>query len=234
MSRWRHVAIYKRRWHAVMAASGLAMSFDGDRYVPRLLKVKTTPIGDELTIQMLPGQVHEDWAKAAPRWRRRSGSVTAVPAPVRKPDRIVLLLRRTDPLTQIVAPFPVPMVPDLTGLPVGRREDDRVYRLKLAGTHVLIAGETGAGKGSVIWSIVYALAGGIAAGTVKVIGLDPKGGMELAPGARLFSRVRLRRPGVDGRRCWKRSWRRCRPAPAACAASPASTPPPSTSRCTWS
>ena len=41
---------------------------------------------------------------------------------------------------------------NLDGLPVGRCEDGTVYRLKLRGNHVLCAGATGAGKGSVLWS----------------------------------------------------------------------------------
>jgi S-DNA-T family DNA segregation ATPase FtsK/SpoIIIE len=49
-------------------------------------------------------------------------------------------------------------------------------------------GATGAGKGSVIWSILRALAGGIASGLVKVWSFDPKGGMELAAGMPLYDR----------------------------------------------
>jgi S-DNA-T family DNA segregation ATPase FtsK/SpoIIIE len=53
---------------------------------------------------------------------------------------------------------------------------------------VLIVGATGAGKGSVEWSIIAALAGGIRSGLVRLRVLDPKGGMEMAAGIPLFER----------------------------------------------
>ncbi|MQA17703.1 MAG: cell division protein FtsK, partial [Pseudonocardiaceae bacterium] len=53
---------------------------------------------------------------------------------------------------------------------------------------VLVAGATGSGKGSVIWSFVRALAGGVGTGEVELWGFDPKGGMELGPGLPLFTR----------------------------------------------
>ena len=52
----------------------------------------------------------------------------------------------------------------------------------------MIVGATGSGKGSGIWSILAALAGGIRSGTVRVWAFDPKGGMELALGTPLFDR----------------------------------------------
>ena len=76
---------------------------------------------------------------------------------------------------------------DLAGLPVGRCEDGSPWRLRLAATHVLIAGATGSGKGSVIWSLIRALLPAIAAGWVQVWALDPKR-MELSFGRALFHR----------------------------------------------
>ena len=74
------------------------------------------------------------------------------------------------------------------GLPVGLREDGHPYRLRLRGTHVLVVGATGAGKGSVLWSIITQLAPGVCDGTIRLWALDPKGGMELAAGAAVFDR----------------------------------------------
>lgn len=76
--------------------------------------------------------------------------------------------------------------PDYLRLPLGVCEDGAEYRLRLFGTQVLVAGATGAGKGSVIWSFVRALAGGVGTGHVRLWGFDPKGGMELGPGLPLF------------------------------------------------
>ncbi|SBW17026.1 cell division protein FtsK [Candidatus Protofrankia californiensis] len=77
---------------------------------------------------------------------------------------------------------------DLRALPIGYREDSTPWTLGLLGTHVLVAGATGAGKGSVLWSILRALAPLIRAGVVEVWAIDPKGGMELYRGRALFTR----------------------------------------------
>ena len=72
-------------------------------------------------------------------------------------------------------------------MPVGRCEDGSPWRLRLLGTHVLIAGATGAGKGSVIWSAVRALLPLMLSGLVEVWAVDPKR-MELSFGRVLFER----------------------------------------------
>jgi S-DNA-T family DNA segregation ATPase FtsK/SpoIIIE len=60
--------------------------------------------------------------------------------------------------------------------------------VRLLGTHLLIAGATGAGKGSILWSLLHGIAPAISGGWVQVWAIDPKGGMELRPGLHLFSR----------------------------------------------
>ena len=102
--------------------------------------------------------------------------------------QIALIVGRRDPLGSVVAALPVPEVCDLGAVPVGRREDGEPWTVRLRGSHTLIAGATGAGKGSVIWSLIRALGPGIRDGLVKLWVLDPKGGMELAAGAPLFER----------------------------------------------
>jgi S-DNA-T family DNA segregation ATPase FtsK/SpoIIIE len=74
-------------------------------------------------------------------------------------------------------------------VPVGRREDGQPWAVRLRGSHTLVAGATGAGKGSVLWSLIRSLGPGIRDGLVRLWVLDPKGGMELAPGAPLFARL---------------------------------------------
>src|SRR5262249_47271746 len=70
---------------------------------------------------------------------------------------------------------------------------------RLLGTHWLIAGATGAGKGSVLWALIRALAGGIRRGLVQLWVIDPKGGMELAFGEKLFTHFVYGTPGAhDG------------------------------------
>jgi DNA segregation ATPase FtsK/SpoIIIE, S-DNA-T family len=76
---------------------------------------------------------------------------------------------------------------DLAGLPVGRLENGGPWLLRLLGTHVLIAGATGSGKGSVIWSAIRAMLPAITGGRVRVWALDPKR-MELSFGRAIFDR----------------------------------------------
>ena len=92
-----------------------------------------------------------------------------------------------DTLADPIGALPITGEVDLAGLPIGRCEDGSPWRLRLASTHVLIAGATGSGKGSVIWSLIRALLPAIASGWVQVWALDPKR-MELSFGQGLFAR----------------------------------------------
>jgi S-DNA-T family DNA segregation ATPase FtsK/SpoIIIE len=73
----------------------------------------------------------------------------------------------------------------------------RRWLLRLLGTHVLIAGATGSGKGSVLWSIVRALLPAMLLGRVEVWAIDPKR-MELSFGRRLFERYGRYADDPDG------------------------------------
>jgi S-DNA-T family DNA segregation ATPase FtsK/SpoIIIE len=103
------------------------------------------------------------------------------------PGLIVLELVRRDALADAIPALPIPDEADLTAVPIGQCEDGTPWLLRLAGSHVLIAGATGAGKGSVLWSIIRALLPGILGGWVRVWALDPKR-MELSFGRDLFAR----------------------------------------------
>jgi DNA segregation ATPase FtsK/SpoIIIE, S-DNA-T family len=88
----------------------------------------------------------------------------------------------------VVSALAVPLVVDLAAVRVGVRDDGGLWCVWLAGSHVLVAGVTGAGKGSVVWSLLRGVGPAIATGTVQVWAIDPKGGMELGPGRPLFAR----------------------------------------------
>ena len=75
---------------------------------------------------------------------------------------------------------------------VGATEAGRWWPLPVLGHHILIAGATGSGKGSVVWSLIAALAPAVRAGSVQLCVIDPKGGMEFGRGADVVRRVRLR------------------------------------------
>jgi S-DNA-T family DNA segregation ATPase FtsK/SpoIIIE len=73
----------------------------------------------------------------------------------------------------------------LRALPGGKREDGSPWTIGLQGTHLLIAGSTGAGKDSIIWDLVRALLPAMRDGLVRVLAADPKV-MELAYGRAIF------------------------------------------------
>ena len=99
----------------------------------------------------------------------------------------MLELVRRDALAAVIPALPIPAVTDLRALPVGRREDGEPFTIRLHGTHLLIAGATGAGKGSYLWGLVRAMLPAMAAGLVRVHACDPKL-MELAFGRAMFER----------------------------------------------
>lgn len=74
---------------------------------------------------------------------------------------------------------------DLAAVPMGIQADGRPWLLPVA-PHTLIAGCSGAGKGSLLWSFLFGLAPAVHSGHVRVYGIDLKGGMELAMGRGLF------------------------------------------------
>jgi len=105
-----------------------------------------------------------------------------------KPGRVWLEVHHRDVLQSVVPPIPQEASADLSGVPIGVHEDGKAWRLRLSGTHILIAGATGSGKGSVLWSLLHGLGHDISRGRVQVWAMDPKGGMELRPGQGLFCR----------------------------------------------
>jgi len=70
------------------------------------------------------------------------------------PGMITLEFVRADTLAEPFGALPFTAAVNLSALPVGRAEDGGRGLLRLLGTHVLLAGATGSGKGSVIWSAI--------------------------------------------------------------------------------
>jgi hypothetical protein len=62
----------------------------------------------------------------------------------------------------------------LRALPMARDIDNKPYLVPIEGNHILIAGESGSGKNSYTWSLVFGLRQARKAGLVKLWGLDPK------------------------------------------------------------
>lgn len=190
---------YRARWPRIARRSGLVVhDWGGDRLSRvdpvRLTKVKVSGSGLQRLHLRLPAGMAPDEVTAktdALAHALRARDARLVPD---RPGRVVLELWRTDTLTKLVPPLPTPAVVDLAAVPVGRCEDGQDWTLRLAGTHLLIAGATGAGKSSILWSLLRGLTPGVHAHTVQIWAIDPKGGMELRPGKGLFTRFEDRSP----------------------------------------
>jgi len=83
---------------------------------------------------------------------------------------------------------PDPRLVDLTALDVGDDEHGNPFTIGVRGRHVFVAGSTGAGKGSLIWSPLRAIGPMIPAGLVRITMIDLKGGAETERGRPLFHR----------------------------------------------
>lgn len=186
-SRWRRFWTYRRWWQPAMVTAGLVRDSPMGPLLPDLTRVRSDDAVDVVRARMLPGQTVQDWIAAAPRLAQTFGvrqvRAHAVPADEHLVELWALV---RDPLVKpvpVIAPSPVV---DLAAIPVGRREDGQPFTLPVIYSHLLIGGETGSGKGSVLWSLLVGLAPAIQTKLVRVWALDPKGGMELGMGAPLF------------------------------------------------
>jgi S-DNA-T family DNA segregation ATPase FtsK/SpoIIIE len=177
---WR----YRRRWAAVMTIAGVAPWYQGRTILPVLGKVTATRYVDRVQVRLVSGQSAADFAKCA---ENLAHGFRALLCRVRtaKSGAVVLEFIRRDALAALVAALPIPDRSDLKALPVGRREDGLPWLVRLHGTHVLIAGATGAGKASLLWGLVRAMFPLLQQGLVRVLAADPKL-MELAYGRIIF------------------------------------------------
>ena len=191
--------VYRRRWRAICEHHGLAIAqrgkLDSDPLVPELSSVRIGVAVDTLVVRLLVGQSVKTWAAQIDGLAAAFGAhrVTIQPGRVEagRGRDIVIRVHHHDALaTPIPLHRPQPEIPvvRLAKVPIGVTENGTEWALPVAGNHVLVGGATGAGKGSVLWSLVAGLAPGIKAGLIAVRCLDPKGGMEFAAGAALFDR----------------------------------------------
>lgn len=189
LARWRLVAVYRRDWQPVLVTAGLTKVHKGREYLPSLVRVRCGPTSDRVLVRMLKGQAPDAWERVAVNLAHGFGATLVRVRDGDRPGRIWLEFVRKDALAVPIPALPVPdgSAVDLSGVVIGRCEDGSPWRLRLLGTHVLIAGATGAGKGSVIWSTIRALLPLMLAGLVEVWAIDPKR-MELSFGRALFER----------------------------------------------
>ncbi|WP_047223786.1 FtsK/SpoIIIE domain-containing protein [Protofrankia coriariae] len=226
LARWlrgrlRLLIVYRWRWRPVMVHTGLAIRIpvsNGDRVAfaetfPRIRQVRSDRWADRLRVELLYGQTPQQWAEQAEALRQAFRAQACRVRPDTRVGYIWLDFTHRDPLADLVPPADLdgpdadddggdgdgwdddaPV--DLAGIPVGRREDGQLWRLPVRGAHVLVAGATGAGKGSVLWSTIRGLGPAVRAGLVELWVADPKGGMELAFGRGMFTRFATDTAGI--------------------------------------
>lgn len=194
---WRRWFRYGLLWPFWMGRCGLSITDEKSAKPvrPRLLKVRCTPSVDRLLLRLPAGFKPDD---VRGKRDELAHAMRANDARVRvdRPRHVWLDLEVRNPLAATIPAVPIPdrlsseaLNPDrLDGLVIGQADDGSPWRLRVRGSHVFIAGATGSGKGSIIWSALRALAPFIRAGLVQVWAIDPKGGMELEFGRDLFHR----------------------------------------------
>ncbi|WP_370948177.1 FtsK/SpoIIIE domain-containing protein [Amycolatopsis sp. cg5] len=163
--------------------------------VPKILSVRSGASWDEVRVRLVPGQTPEDFDDAA-RALAVARKVTRCQVRELEPNVVSIDFMRRDLLTSAVTCMPIPELSSPDGTSVNLRavhagvtEYGKPWTIPLVGTgsHMLVAGATGSGKGSALWSPLVAAAPAIRAGLVRVSGIDPKA-MELSYGRGIFAR----------------------------------------------
>ncbi|TQJ89988.1 FtsK/SpoIIIE domain-containing protein [Streptomyces sp. SLBN-31] len=187
------VAVFRvmRTWRQLMAGCGLAVSrrpalmvVSGlvgngapppQPRVPRRGLIRPTSGGFVLLVRLLPGQVPENFVKAAPAMAE-DWQVHAVRVTSWKPGVVRIVASAADPLA-------APRIPKQRGpghllrVTVGALETGAAWVLDLRRVpHWLIVGATRSGKST----LINALVAGLAPQPVALVGIDCKGGMELS------------------------------------------------------
>ncbi|MEU5235138.1 FtsK/SpoIIIE domain-containing protein, partial [Streptomyces anulatus] len=190
LTEWRRLTVYVPHWRTVMRLADLTKESRRKEYLPKLRRVRSEGWRDKVRVRMIPAQSPEQWEarrdNLAHSFNARSCRVRVL-----RPSVLELDFIHSDPLSR---PVTVPQLAqagevDLKRVVVGQTETGKPWRLKLLGSQVLVVGVPGAGKGSVLWSIVWQLAPAIKAGLVRLVGIDPKGGMELGQCPDAFEKV---------------------------------------------
>ncbi|MFD6463907.1 FtsK/SpoIIIE domain-containing protein, partial [Streptomyces roseolus] len=158
---------------------------------PSLESWAYTDHGLEVEFLMLGGQSLADWNReeVLSQFATYLG-VPQVSVSSPAPSWVRLQVRAWDTLAAAAtAPRAVHNEVDLEAVPVGITENHALWLLRILYAHILLAGATGSGKGSVLWSIILGLGPAIRDGLVDLWLADPKGGVEFGRGEnKLFVR----------------------------------------------
>ena len=187
-TRWRTWWVYRHRWAAICTLHGLTAKLDNRTLVPALRSVTIGAASDVVVVRILTGQSVADWqnrsAALAEAFRARRVTIRSI-----RPGEIGITAHHGDALA---APIRLRRGAtdtrvDPSRVRVGVTETGAWWELPVLGQHILVAGATGSGKGSALWSIIAGLAPAVRAGWVRLLMIDPKGGMEFGRGQKLFT-----------------------------------------------
>ncbi|WP_024441064.1 cell division protein FtsK [Mycobacterium sp. UM_WGJ] len=154
---------------------------------PRLVGTEVTPTSLCLTVRARMGQTVDDLERAVPAIRdaARAHSARSV---VVSPGTIRIDLVMREQLSTVGTAAPTTTV-TTARVRLGRCENGSAWTLPLSGRHTLTVGCSGAGKGSIFWGIAGGLGPAVAAGVVRLVGIDLKYGIELSVGSALFTKI---------------------------------------------
>lgn len=167
------------------ALHGLTARLGERTLVPAVVSVRIGRHVDVLIVKVVTGQSIADWQKRVPAlaatWAAQRLTIRAT-----APGQLRIIIGRGDVLGQPIAvPMPNPgSAVDLRAVRVGVTESRRCWTLPVLGNHILVAGATGAGKGSALWSLIAALAPDVKRGRVRLWVIDPKAAWNSVPGQR--------------------------------------------------
>jgi len=192
--RRRWLSYVGRRWSDILLDCDLVSinrRTDG-MVVPRIVKVRSaSPSIDTLFVRINRGQtptMFEEKSEAlAHALLAQRVAVIKI-----KPQVIALVIERTNPFD--ADPIPAIDLPhdsaevDLSAIELGDDEYGNAWTQSLIGQHLFVAGATGSGKGSLLWSPLRGMAPLLRDGIVKADVIDLKEGMETEVGAPLFHR----------------------------------------------
>lgn len=186
--------IFRRKYNKAMRAGGILL----DDKPPRFIKLFGTPDYKFFRMQLvlankdLIAQFEENCDLIA-----KEMNVAACSIVLEDDIRPIFQSHYKKPKPKEAAPDPTDISEQLTFVDIGveKENEDKHYEAPLFGTHTLIAGKSGSGKGSYIWSFILGVHKFIRAGYVELWGVDPKR-LELGLGEALFKRYEFTDIGI--------------------------------------
>ncbi len=192
---WAHVS-----WQKLCKRCGLSTSEQVTRrdnegrqitsarwFHPKLLGTEVSRTTLHLTVRARMGQTVDDLERAVPAIRDAAGAHSARSV-VTAPGTLRIELVMREQLSTVGHATP-PTTIATVRVTLGRCENGSAWTLPVSGRHTLTVGCSGAGKGSVFWGIACGLGPAVAAGTVHLVGIDLKYGIEVSVGAQLFTKI---------------------------------------------